>query len=150
FTQFRHFSIYHLPRAGAIDVSVVSAALMGACIGFLWWNAPPARLFMGDTGALALGGAMAGMALLTHTALLLPIIGGLYVLETISVIAQVISFRGFGRRVLRMSPIHHHFEVLGWPESTIIVRFWILAGLAMALGLGFFYADFLRSGSGAL
>jgi phospho-N-acetylmuramoyl-pentapeptide-transferase len=150
FTQFRHFSIYHLPRAGAIDVSVVSAALMGACIGFLWWNAPPARLFMGDTGALALGGSMAGMALLTHTALLLPIIGGLYVLETISVIAQVISFRGFGRRVLRMSPIHHHFEVLGWPESTIIVRFWILAGLAMALGLGFFYADFLRSGSGAL
>ena len=87
---------------------------------------------------------MAGMGLLTNTHLLLPIIGGLYVLETASVIAQVISFRGFGRRILRMSPIHHHFELLGWPESTIIVRFWILAGLAMALGLGLFYADFLR------
>jgi phospho-N-acetylmuramoyl-pentapeptide-transferase len=99
---------------------------------------------MGDTGALALGGAMAGMGLLTKTDLLLPIVGGLYVLEACSVIAQVISFRGFGRRVLRMSPIHHHFEILGWPESTILVRFWILAGLAMALGLGFFYADFIR------
>jgi phospho-N-acetylmuramoyl-pentapeptide-transferase len=99
---------------------------------------------MGDTGALAIGGAMAGMALLTNTHLLLPIVGGLYVIETLSVIAQVVSFRGFGRRVLRMSPIHHHFEVLGWPESTIIVRFWILAGLAMALGLGFFYADFIN------
>ena len=85
-----------------------------------------------------------GWACSTNTHLLLPIIGGLYVLETLSVIAQVISFRGFGRRILRMSPIHHHFELLGWPESTIIVRFWILAGLAMALGLGLFYADFLR------
>ncbi len=151
FTQFRHPLVYDLRdttesalRAGSIDVTVVAAAMMGACIGFLWWNAPPAKLFMGDTGALALGGAMAGMGLLTNTHLLLPIIGGLYVLETLSVIAQVISFRGFGRRVLRMSPIHHHFELLGWPESTIIVRFWILAGLAMALGLGLFYADFLR------
>jgi phospho-N-acetylmuramoyl-pentapeptide-transferase len=87
---------------------------------------------------------MAGMGLLTKTDLLLPIIGGLYVLEISSVMAQVISFRGFGRRILRMSPIHHHFEILGWPESTILVRFWILAGLAMALGLGFFYADFIR------
>jgi phospho-N-acetylmuramoyl-pentapeptide-transferase len=150
FTQFRHPSAYHLRdatvsalNAGSIDVTVVAAALMGACVGFLWWNAPPAKVFMGDTGALALGGAMAGMGLLTNTTLLLPIIGGLYVLETASVIAQVISFRGFGRRILRMSPIHHHFELLGWPESTIIVRFWILAGLAMALGLGLFYADFL-------
>jgi len=150
FTQFRHPAAYHLRdatisalSAGSIDVTVVAAALMGACIGFLWWNAPPARVFMGDTGALALGGAMAGMGLLTNTTLLLPIIGGLYVLETASVLAQVVSFRGFGRRILRMSPIHHHFELLGWPESTIIVRFWILAGLAMALGLGLFYADFL-------
>ncbi|MGZ4735041.1 MAG: phospho-N-acetylmuramoyl-pentapeptide-transferase [Acidimicrobiia bacterium] len=144
FTQFRHPHAYGLLAAGSIDVAVVAAALMGACVGFLWWNAPPARVFMGDTGALALGGAMAGMGLLTKTDLLLPIIGGLYVLETASVIAQVISFRGFGRRILRMSPIHHHFEILGWPESTIIVRFWILAGLAMALGLGIFYADFIR------
>ncbi len=144
FTQFRHPDSYRMLAASSIDVTVVAAALMGACIGFLWWNAPPAKVFMGDTGALALGGAMAGMGLLTNTALLLPIIGGLYVLETASVVAQVISFRGFGRRILRMSPIHHHFELLGWPESTIIVRFWILAGLAMALGLGLFYADFLR------
>lgn len=151
FTQFRHPLSYDLRdatktalAAGSIDVAVVAAALLGACVGFLWWNAPPARVFMGDSGALALGGAMAGMGLLTNTHLLLPIIGGLYVLETASVIAQVISFRGFGRRILRMSPIHHHFELLGWPESTIIVRFWILAGFAMALGLGLFYADFLR------
>jgi phospho-N-acetylmuramoyl-pentapeptide-transferase len=144
FTQFRHPGAYDLLAAGSIDVAVVAAAFMGACVGFLWWNAPPAQVFMGDTGALAIGGAMAGMALLTNTHLLLPIVGGLYVIETLSVIAQVISFRGFGRRVLRMSPIHHHFEVLGWPESTIIVRFWILAGLAMALGLGFFYADFIN------
>lgn len=144
FTQFRHPHVYHLLAAGSIDVAVVVAALMGACVGFLWWNAPPARVFMGDTGALALGGAMAGAALLTNTHLLLLLLGGLYVIETLSVIAQVISFRGFGRRVLRMSPVHHHFEVLGWPESTVIVRFWILAGLAVALGLGFFYADFIR------
>lgn len=143
FTQFRHPEDYGLLAAGSIDVAVVAASLMGGCVGFLWSNAPPARVFMGDTGALALGGAMAGMGLLTKTDLLLPIIGGLYVLETASVIAQVISFRGFGRRILRMSPIHHHFEILGWPESTIIVRFWIMAGLAMALGLGIFYADFL-------
>ena len=143
FTQFRHPGKYDVGAAGAIDVAVVAAAMLGACVGFLWWNAPPARVFMGDTGALALGGAMAGMGLLTNTHLLLPIIGGLYVVELSSVVAQIISFRGFGRRVLRMSPIHHHFELLGWPESTIIVRFWIFAGLSMGLGLGLFYADFL-------
>ena len=144
FTQFRHPGKYDLLAAGSIDVAVVAAAMLGACVGFLWWNAPPAKVFMGDTGALAIGGAMAGLGLLTNTTLLLPIIGGLYVVEALSVIAQVISFRGFGRRILRMSPIHHHFELLGWPETTILVRFWIFAGLSMALGLGLFYADFLR------
>jgi phospho-N-acetylmuramoyl-pentapeptide-transferase len=144
FTQFRHPQAYHLPAAQQIDLAVVAAALMGACVGFLWWNALPARIFMGDTGALALGAAMAGLAILTQTILLLPILGGLYVVETMSVILQIISFRGFGRRIFRMSPIHHHFELLGWPESTVVVRFWILAGFAMALGLGLFYADFLR------
>ena len=99
---------------------------------------------MGDVGSLALGAAMAGLALLTHTILLLPILGGLYVVETLSVIAQVISFRCFHRRVLRMAPIHHHFEVGGWPEFTVIVRFWLLAGLLVALGLGIFYADFIH------
>ncbi|CAB4662228.1 unannotated protein [freshwater metagenome] len=113
-------------------------------MGFLWWNALPARVFMGDTGALALGAAIAGLAILTQTILLLPILGGLYIVETMSVILQVISFRGFGRRIFLMSPIHHHFELLGWPESSVVVRFWILAGFSMALGLGLFYADFLR------
>ena len=102
--------------------------MLGACAGFLWWNAAPARVFMGDVGALAIGGAMAGLALLTHTVLLLPILGGLYVVEFMSVIVQVVSFRVFHRRVLRMAPIHHHFEVGGWPEFTVIVRFWLLAG----------------------
>jgi phospho-N-acetylmuramoyl-pentapeptide-transferase len=144
FWQFRHPFVYGVPPAAAVDLAIVSAALAGACGGFLWWNAAPARIFMGDTGSLAVGGAMAGLALLSNVVLLLPILGGLYVLETLSVIAQVISFRGFGRRVLRMAPLHHHFEVGGWPEFTVIVRFWMIAGLCVALGLGFFYADFIR------
>ena len=118
--------------------------MLGACAGFLWWNAAPARIFMGDTGSLALGGGLAGLALLTKTQLLLPIMGGLFVLETVSVVIQVISFRGFKRRVFRMAPIHHHFELAGWPEFTVIVRFWLIAGLFVAFGLGLFYADFIR------
>jgi len=144
FWQFRHPDVYNVLPAGALDLAIVSAAMMGACLGFLWWNAAPAQVFMGDVGSLALGAAMAGLALMTNTILLLPILGGLYVFETLSVIAQVISFRVFHRRVLRMAPIHHHFEVGGWPEFTVIVRFWLLAGLLAALGLGFFYADFIR------
>ena len=144
FWQFRHPEIYGIDPALAIDHSVVSAALAGACAGFPWWNAAPAQIFMGDTGSLALGGAMAGLALLGCTILLLPIFGGLYVVETLSVIAQIISFRGFHRRVLRMAPIHHHFEVGGWPETTVIVRLWLFAGACVALGLGLFYADFIR------
>jgi phospho-N-acetylmuramoyl-pentapeptide-transferase len=144
FWQFRHPEIYGIDAAMAIDLSVVSAALAGACAGFLWWNAAPAQIFMGDTGSLALGGAMAGLALLGGTVLLLPILGGLYVVETLSVIAQIISFRGFGRRVLRMAPIHHHFEVGGWPETTVIVRLWLFAGACVALGLGLFYAYFIN------
>ena len=129
FWQFRHPHVYHVLAAGALDLAIVAAAMLGACLGFLWWNAAPAQVFMGDVGSLALGAAMAGLALLTNTILLLPILGGLYVFETLSVIAQVISFRCFHRRVLRMAPIHHHFEVGGWPEFTVIVRFWLLAGL---------------------
>jgi len=144
FWQFRHPEIYGIDPAMAVDLSVVSAALAGACAGFLWWNAAPAQIFMGDTGSLALGGAMAGLALLGGTVLLLPILGGLYVVETLSVIAQVVSFRGFHRRVLRMAPIHHHFEVGGWPETTVIVRLWLFAGACVALGLGLFYANFIR------
>jgi phospho-N-acetylmuramoyl-pentapeptide-transferase len=144
FWQFRHPGVYEIIPAASLDLAVIAGAMLGACAGFLWWNAAPARVFMGDVGALAIGGAMAGLALLTHTVLLLPILGGLYVVEFMSVIAQVVSFRVFHRRVLRMAPIHHHFEVGGWPEFTVIVRFWLLAGLAVAVGLGIFYADFIN------
>jgi len=144
FWQGRHVAIYGVEPDSAIDVAVVAAAILGACAGFLWWNAAPARIFMGDTGSLALGGGLAGLALLTRTQLLLPIMGGLFVLETLSVVIQVISFRGFKRRVFRMAPIHHHFELGGWPEFTVIVRFWLIAGLFVAFGLGLFYADFIR------
>lgn len=147
FWQFRHPGEYGLVpgEAGpALDLAVVAAAMMGACAGFLWWNAAPAKVFMGDTGSLAVGGAIGGLALLTNTNLLLPILGGLFVVETLSVIAQIVAFRGFGRRVLRMAPIHHHYEVGGWPEFTVIVRFWLFGGICVALGLGIFYADFIR------
>ncbi len=129
-----------------LDLAVVSAAGLGACAGFLWWNAAPAQIFMGDTGSLALGAALAALAVQTQTQLLLIVLGGLFVLETVSVIAQIIAFRGFGRRVFRMAPVHHHFELGGWPEFTVIVRFWIIAGLAAALGVGLFYAEFLSKG----
>jgi len=144
FWQVRHEAIYGLRPAEALDLAVIAASLLGACAGFLWWNAAPARIFMGDTGSLALGGALAGLALLTRTQLLLPIMGGLFVLETLSVVIQVVSFRGFKRRVFRMAPIHHHFELAGWPEFTVIVRFWLIAGLFTAFGLGLFYADFTQ------
>ena len=137
-------AIYGVDPDEAIDAAVVAASVLGACAGFLWWNAAPARIFMGDTGSLALGGGLAGLALLTRTQLLLPIMGGLFVLETLSVVIQVISFRGFNRRVFRMAPIHHHFELAGWPEFTVIVRFWLICGLFVAFGLGLFYADFIR------
>jgi phospho-N-acetylmuramoyl-pentapeptide-transferase len=147
FTEFRHPLIYGLrpaQTAQALDMAIVAAAMFGACAGFLWWNAAPAQIIMGDTGSLAIGGAMAGLALLTRTALLLPILAGLPVIETLSVLAQVISYRVFRRRVLRMAPIHHHFEVGGWSEFTITVRFWLFAGICVALAIGIFYADFLR------
>jgi phospho-N-acetylmuramoyl-pentapeptide-transferase len=146
FTEFRHPEIYGVLPAQALDLAIIAAAMLGACAGFLWWNAAPARIIMGDTGALAIGGAMAGMALLGRTHLLLPILAGLPLIEALSVIAQVISYRGFRRRVLRMAPIHHHFEVGGWSEFTVIVRFWLFAAICVALGIGIFYADFLRFG----
>ena len=122
-----------------LDLAVVAAALMAACFGFLWWNAPPARIFMGDTGSLALGGALAGLAITTRTELLLLILGGLFVLVTLSVIIQVGSFKLTGKRVFRMAPLQHHFELLGWAETTIVVRFWLISGMFIALGLGVFY-----------
>jgi phospho-N-acetylmuramoyl-pentapeptide-transferase len=119
-------------------------ALVGAGLGFLWWNAAPARIFMGDTGSLAVGTGLGALCLLMNLDLLLPIIGGLFVAVTASVIIQVVAFRGFGRRVFRIAPIQHHFEQLGWPETTVTIRFWIMAGLLAMLGLGIFYGDFLK------
>ena len=144
FWQFRHFDVYRVPQA--LDLAVLAVALTGACAGFLWWNAAPAKIFMGDTGSLAIGAGLAAFSLVMNLHLLLPVVGGLYVLVTLSVIIQVASFRLFHRRVFRMAPIHHHFELVGWPEVTVIVRFWILSGLCTALALGLFYADFISLG----
>jgi phospho-N-acetylmuramoyl-pentapeptide-transferase len=141
FWAFRHVDVYQIPQG--LDLALVAASMVGACAGFLWWNAAPAQIIMGDTGALAIGAGLAAMALVTNTHLLLPIIGGIYVVETLSVMIQVASFRIFHRRVFRMAPIHHHFELLGWPETTIIIRFWILAAMATAISVAIFYADYL-------
>jgi phospho-N-acetylmuramoyl-pentapeptide-transferase len=128
-----------------LDLAVLAAALMGACFGFLWWNAAPARIFMGDTGSLALGGAIAGLAITSRTELLLLLLGGLFVLISLSVIVQVGFFKATGRRVFRMAPLQHHFELVGWHEVTIVIRFWIIAGLCVAMGLGVFYAEYLAA-----
>jgi phospho-N-acetylmuramoyl-pentapeptide-transferase len=157
FWQFRHSctivppveACYSIGVGAALDLAIVAAGAFGAVAGFLWWNAAPAKIFMGDTGALMLGGLLAALAIMTSTQLLLLVLGGLYALVTTSVIMQVAAFRLTGRRIFRMAPIHHHFELAGWPEFTVIVRFWILGGLAVAVGLGLFYADFLaRGGTG--
>jgi phospho-N-acetylmuramoyl-pentapeptide-transferase len=126
-----------------LDLAVVAAAVLGACFGFLWWNAPPARIFMGDTGSLALGGVLAGLAVTTKTQLLLVILGGLFVIIALSVIIQVGSFKMTGRRIFRMAPLQHHFELMGWAETTIVIRFWLICGLFIALGLGIFYVEWL-------
>ncbi len=144
FWAFRNEDIYGIPHA--LDLAILAAAMLGASAGFMWWNAAPARIFMGDTGSLALGTGLAVLALATNTHLLLPIIGGLFVMETLSVIIQVFSFQMFGKRVFRMAPIHHHFELGGWPETTVIIRLWIMAGFATAVALGLFYADFVSVG----
>jgi phospho-N-acetylmuramoyl-pentapeptide-transferase len=127
-----------------LDLAVLAAALAGACTGFLWWNASPAKIFMGDTGSLALGGALAGLASTLRVQLLLIPLGGLFVIITMSVIIQTLYFKATGgKRIFRMAPLHHHFELKGWGEVTIVLRFWIIAGLCVALGLGLFYAQWL-------
>jgi len=127
-----------------LDLAAVAAALTGACFGFLWWNASPAKIFMGDTGSLSLGGALAGMAVLTRTELLLAVLGGLFVIQTLSVILQVGYFKVTGgRRMFRMAPLHHHFELKGWDEITVVIRFWIITGICVAAGLGIFYAEWV-------
>lgn len=122
-----------------LDAAVVAAAVMGACFGFLWWNAPPAKIWMGDTGSLALGGTLAGLAIVTRTDLLLLILGGLFVIETMSDVIQITSYKTRRKRVFKMAPVHHHFEMVGWAEATIVVRFWLIAAMCVALGLGIFY-----------
>jgi phospho-N-acetylmuramoyl-pentapeptide-transferase len=127
-----------------LDLAVVSAALMGACFGFLWWNTSPAKIFMGDTGSLALGGALAALAIVSRTELLLILLGGLFALITLSVVLQVSWFKlTNGKRLFRMAPLQHHFELAGWAEITIVVRFWIITGIFVALGLGVFYAEWV-------
>ena len=144
FWQFRHVEAYNVDHA--LDLAVISASMVGALVGFLWWNAAPARIFMGDTGSLAIGSGLAALALATDTQLLLGIVGGLFVMETASVMLQVARFRLRRRRFFRMAPIHHHFELGGWPETTVIIRFWILSGLCTAGGLGIFYYDSIAKG----
>jgi phospho-N-acetylmuramoyl-pentapeptide-transferase len=145
FWAFRHPDVYQIDHA--LDLAVIAAAMVGATIGFLWWNAPPAQIFMGDTGSLALGAGLATLALTLNTQLLLPIVGALFVFETMSVIIQVGSFRMFHRRVFRMAPIHHHFELKAWSETKIIIRFWLLALMSTAVALGLYYADFVSTGT---
>jgi phospho-N-acetylmuramoyl-pentapeptide-transferase len=128
-----------------LDAAVVAAVVMGSCLGFLWWNAPPAKIFMGDTGALALGGTLAGLAIVTRTDLLLLILAGLFAIVTLSVVIQVTSYKTLRKRVFKMTPLHHHFELVGWAESTIVVRFWLIAAMFVALGLGIFYVGWFPS-----
>lgn len=142
FWQFRNPDVYS--AVDPLELAMISAAMFGAMLGFLWWNAPPAKIIMGDVGSQGVGGLLAALALLTNTHLLLVVLGAIYVAETVSVIVQVVSFRSFGRRLFRMAPVHHHFEIGGWPETTVVIRFWILTGIGVALGLGLFYGDFLR------
>ncbi len=126
------------------DLAVISAGLAAACFGFLWWNAKPAKIFMGDTGSLALGGAVGGLAILTRTEILLVILGLLFVVETASVAIQVAYFRlSRGKRVFKMAPLHHHFELLGWDEVTVVIRFWIICGTSVVSGLSLFYAQWV-------
>lgn len=142
FWQFRNPDFYS--GVDPLDLAIISASMFGAILGFLWWNAPPAKIFMGDVGSQGIGGLLAALALLTNTHLLLAVLGAIYVAEVLSVILQVASFRLTGKRIFRMSPLHFHFDLVGWPETTVVIRFWILTGIGVALGLGFFYGDFLR------
>ena len=132
--------------ANPLDMAVIAAGAAGASFGFLWWNANPAQIFMGDTGSLSLGGLLAGLAVMSRTEILLALLGGLFVVITASVIIQISYFKMTHRRVFLMAPLQHHFELKGWGEVTIVIRFWIVAGLFVALGLGLFYAEWSGGG----
>ena len=134
-------------RQHALSTALFGATIAGACIGFLWYNAFPADIFMGDTGSLALGAAVAALAIVTKNELLLVLIGGIYVAETLSVIAQVASFKLFKRRILKMAPLHHHFEMLGWSETQVMVRFWIVTGITAGAGLAVYVVSALQGRS---
>jgi len=130
------------------DLALVAMVAAAACLGFLWWNAAPAKIFMGDTGSLALGGLVAGLSITTRTELLMVVIGALFVAEIVSVVIQIGYFRTTGKRAFRMAPFHHHFELGGWAETTVIIRFWLLAATSCALGLGLFYGEFVSQTGG--
>ena len=120
---------------GTGEISIFCGAIIGACLGFLWFNAPPAKIFMGDTGSLSLGGSLGAVGIITKHEIVLAITGGLFVLEAVSVMVQVISFKLTGKRIFKMAPIHHHFEKKGWPESTVVIRFWIISIILAMIGL---------------
>ncbi len=128
-----------------LDLAIIASATAGACIGFLWWNAAPAKIFMGDTGSLALGGVLAGLSVTSRTEILAVVLGALFVAEIVSVVVQILAFRTTGRRVFRMAPFHHHFELVGWAETTVIIRFWLLTAIACGLGLALFYGEWLAA-----
>ena len=128
-----YLQIQYIPDVG--ELSIFCGSVVGACLGFLWYNAPPAKIFMGDTGSLSLGGSLAAIAIIVKHEIVLAIIGGLFVLETVSVIIQVVSFKLTGKRIFKMAPIHHHFEKKGWAEPTIVIRFWIIAIILALVGL---------------
>jgi phospho-N-acetylmuramoyl-pentapeptide-transferase len=131
-----------------LDLALIAAAATGACIGFLWWNAAPAKIFMGDTGSLALGGLIAGLSVTTRTEILAVVLGALFVAEITSVVIQILVFRTTGRRVFRMAPFHHHFELAGWAETTVIIRFWLLTAISCGLGLALFYGEWFAAAGG--
>ncbi len=128
-----------------MGLAVIASAIVGACFGFLWWNGSPAQIFMGDTGSLALGGALAGISILSRTEVLAAVLGGLFVLVVLSDVIQIGFFKMTGKRVFKMAPLHHHFELSGWQEITIVTRFWIISALFVAIGMGMFYAEWVVS-----
>jgi len=151
FWEYRHWNVdpnytgrYFYEVRDPLEIAIIAISVAAACIGFLWWNTSPARIFMGDTGSLALGGLVAGLAFATRTVLLLPILSFLFVIITVTWVIQIGSYQLWQRRVFRMVPLQHHFELAGWSEVNIVIRFWIIAGLGVASALGLFYADFLR------
>lgn len=141
FIAFLEWTILDLSYG--IDVAVIGGSTLAACIGFLWWNTAPAEIFMGDTGSFGLGGLIAAIAIVLKQEILLIVIGGLFVIETLSVIIQVLWFKTFKKRVFKMAPIHHHFELMGWPEIRVIIRFWLVCGLFSALGFFIYYLKFI-------